>query len=370
MGEPTPALKRTPFYDFHIKSGAKMVDFAGWEMPLLYTGIIPEHEHTRTAASIFDVSHMGRLSFKGKGSEPFLQKICTRNVGKGKPGQSMYSLVCNHQGNVLDDVIVSRYEATDHWGMVCNASNREKLLAWFAQVGMPDIDLEDETGKTAMVAIQGPKAVGLLDSVLPEPVSDLKRYHFEVMRYMMLVQFTVYRSGYTGEDGAEIVCGTTAAGMAVNYLMKGDGEHQLLKPAGLGARDTLRMEAGMPLYGHELTEETDPLSAGLAWAVDLTKDFIGADALRTIHADGLKKKLVGLFIDGPRCVRQGMPITHQGRVVGVITSGAMSPTLKRPIAMAYVDTELSPVGTPLQIDNRGTIMTATVTALPFYKRAK
>jgi aminomethyltransferase len=363
-------LKRTPFYDFHVKSGAKMVDFAGWEMPLLYTGIIPEHEHTRTAASIFDVSHMGRLTFKGKGAEAFLQKVCTRNVGKGKAGQSMYSLVCNAAGNVLDDVIVSRYEGKDHWGMVCNASNREKLLGWFAEVGMTDFELEDETGKTAMVAIQGPKAVGLLDSVLPEPVSELKRYHFEVMRYMMIIQFTVYRSGYTGEDGAEIVCGTTAAGMAVNYLMKGDGEHQILKPAGLGARDTLRLEAGMPLYGHELTEEGDPLSAGLGWAVDLGKEFIGVEALRKIHAEGLKKKLVGLLIEGPRCARQGSAVVQEGRVVGVVTSGAMSPTLKRPIAMAYVEVGASAAGTALGIDARGNVLGATVTALPFYKRGQ
>ena len=269
-----PQLKRTPFYDFHVKAGARMVDFAGWEMPLLYKGIIEEHIHTRTAASIFDVSHMGRLKFTGKNAEAFLQKICTRNISKGKVGQSMYSLVCNEQGKTLDDIIVSR--ADNHWMMVCNASNREKLLAWFNNVGLDNVTLEDETEKTAMVAIQGPKAVGLLDGVLPDPVSDLKRYHFETMRYMMIVQFTVFRSGYTGEDGAEIVCGTTAAGLAMNYLLKSDDEHSILKPAGRGARDTLRLEAGMPLYGHELTEETDPLSAGLNWAVDLSKDFIGA----------------------------------------------------------------------------------------------
>ncbi len=204
-----------------------------------------------------------------------------------------------------------------------------------------------------MVAIQGPRAVELLDSVLPEPVSDLKRYHFETMRYMMVVQFTVFRSGYTGEDGAEIICGNTAAGMAVNYLMKGDGEHQILKPAGLGARDTLRLEAGMPLYGHELTEDGDPLSAGLGWAVDLTKDFIGVEALRKIQAEGLKRKLVGLLIDGPRAARQGMNVMRDGRVVGVVTSGAMSPTLKRPIAMAYVDTGESAVGTALGVDCAG-----------------
>jgi aminomethyltransferase len=361
-------LKRTSFYDFHVKSGAKMVDFAGWEMPLLYRGIIEEHQHTRTAASIFDVSHMGRLKFTGKGAEAFLQRVCTRNVGKGKAGQSMYSLVCNESGKTLDDVIVSRFDS--HWYMVCNASNREKLLGWFAKVGLLNTEIEDETEKTAMVAIQGPKAVDLLDGVLPDPVSDIRRYHFEAMRYMMVVQFTVFRSGYTGEDGAEIVCGTTAAGMAMNYLLKSEGEHAVLKPAGLGARDTLRLEAGMPLYGHELTEETDPLSAGLGWAVDLPKDFIGAEALRAIAGNGPTRKLVGMTIEGQRAARQGMEIRQGGKSIGIVTSGAMSPTLKRPIAMGYVDAALASEGTGLEIDCRGNCLSATVTALPFYKRQK
>ncbi len=199
-----PELKHTPIYDFHIKAGAKMVDYVGWEMPLLYKGIIAEHEHTRTAASVFDVSHMGRLKFTGKGAGDFLNRICTRNVAKGTVGQSMYSLVCNDNGGILDDVIVSRFDK--HWYMVCNAGNREKLFAWFDKQNQmctgPRTDIEDETMKTAMVAIQGPRAVAMLDEVLPDPVSDIRRYHFEQMRYMMMIQFTVFRSGYTGEDGS------------------------------------------------------------------------------------------------------------------------------------------------------------------------
>ena len=365
-------LKRTPIHDFHVKAGAKMVDFAGWEMPLLYKGIIPEHEHTRNSASVFDVSHMGRLKFTGKGAEEFLSRICTRNIAKAKVGQSMYSLVCKEDGGILDDIIVSRFEK--YLYMVCNASNRAKLLGWFDKqikaMGL-SVDIEDETEKTAMVAIQGPKAVEFLDQFLPEPLSSIKRYHFQPMRYMMLVQLNVFRSGYTGEDGAEIVCGTSAAAMAVNFLMKDKaGEHDILRPAGLGARDTLRMEAGMPLYGHELNEDIDPLSAGLSWAVDLTKDFIGVEALRALHTGELKQKLVGLLIEGPRCARQGMTVMKDGNPVGTVTSGAMSPTLKRPIAMAYVESALSAPGTPLSIDLRGNQVNATVTPLPFYKRAK
>jgi len=362
-------LKRTPFYDFHVKMKARMVDFAGWEMPLLYKGIIEEHHHTRTAASIFDVSHMGRLKFTGKNAEPFLQKICTRNLSKATPGQSMYSLVCNDAGKVLDDVIVSRFEK--HWLMVCNASNREKLLNWLAQhVENGNVEIEDETTKSAMVAVQGPKTMELLDHVLPEPVSDIKRYHFEVQRYMMVVQFTVFRSGYTGEDGVEIICGNTTAAMAMHYLMKGDTEHDILQPTGLGARDTLRLEAGMPLYGHELTEETDPLSAGLGWAVDLNKEFIGTEALRKLKASGLKHKLIGLQIEGSRSARQGMTILQNGIPVGTVTSGAMSPTLKKPIAMGYVDAAVANPGTPFTIDCRGNMLTAVSVPLPFYKRPK
>ncbi|HVX84219.1 MAG TPA: glycine cleavage system aminomethyltransferase GcvT [Phycisphaerae bacterium] len=374
-----PELNRTPFYDFHIKSGARMVAYAGWEMPLLYRGIIDEHLHTRTAASIFDVSHMGRLKFTGKGAEEFLQRVCTRNLAKAAVGQSMYSLVCKEDGGILDDVIVSRFDnGGGHWLLVCNAANREKLLAWFDQnKGQTAFSIEDETLKTAMVAIQGPKAVGLLDEVLPEPVSDLKRYHFQVMRYMLMIQFTVFRSGYTGEDGAEIICGTTAASLAMNYLLKSDGEHALLKPAGLGARDTLRLEAGMPLYGHELTEETDPLSAGLDWAVDLQKDFVGADALRRKHdiiqrRSGPFDKLVGLILDGARSARQGMAVTQPagGARIGTITSGAYSPTLKNPIAMAYIRSEEAEIGDKVEVQLSSGFAPATITPLPFYKRPK
>ncbi|MCL2640376.1 MAG: glycine cleavage system aminomethyltransferase GcvT [Phycisphaerales bacterium] len=364
-------LKHTPFNELHKKKHARMVDFAGWEMPLLYKsggGLIEEHNHTRTAASIFDVSHMGRLKFTGKGAEAFLQKVCTRNVSKAVEGQSVYSLVCNEAGKVLDDVIVSRFEK--HWLMVCNASNREKLLRWFSRHVGEGVDIDDETTKSAMVAVQGPKAIELLDSVLPEPVSEIKRYHFVVQRYMMVIQFTVFRSGYTGEDGVEIICGNTTAAMAMNYLMRGDTEHEVLQPAGLGARDTLRLEAGMPLYGHELTEEIDPLSAGLGWAVDLSKDFVGAEALRKLKEEGLRQKLVGLVLDGPRSARQGMPILRDGKTVGIVTSGAMSPTLKKPIAMGYVDIALASPGGAFEIDCRGSVLGATSVPLPFYKRPK
>ena len=354
-----------------------MVDFAGWEMPLLYKdyGILAEHEHTRTKASIFDVSHMGRLRISGDHAEAFLNRMVTRNLSKAQVGQSVYSLLCRPDGGIIDDLILSRFD--NHWLIVCNASNRaavlETLHAGLAQAAGQKVKIDDETMTTSMVAIQGPKAMELLDELLPSPASDLKRYHFEIQRYMMMIQFTVFRSGYTGEDGVEIILGNTAAGMAMKFLAGDSGPHAVLRPAGLGARDTLRMEAGMPLYGHELTTQTDPLSAGLGWAVDLHKDFVGVEALRKIAAEGgPKRKLVGLFIEGPKSARQGMELKASGggAVIGVITSGTTSPTLKRGIAMAYVDAQLATVGTRLEVDLRGSAVPAEVTKLPFFSRTR
>jgi len=365
-------LKRTPFYDFHVSSGGKIVDFAGWEMPLLYRSIVDEHHQTRNSGSIFDVSHMGRLHFTGKDAQAFLNKVCTRNFADQKVGQSRYSLVCNEAGGVLDDVIVSR--DSKHWLMVCNASNREKLNHWFHAVrhnaGL-DFDMADQTESTAMVAVQGPKVIDRLAEHLPVDIKSLKRYSFETGSVMGLIKFTVFRSGYTGEDGVEIVLSAKLAGMAMKMLGSGmDKPNATLKPAGLGARDTLRMEAGMPLYGHELSETGDPLSAGLGWAVDLNKDFIGVEKLREIAAAGPKRKLVGLVLEGKRIARQGTPVVKEGQVVGEVTSGTQSPTLDKSIAMAYVDAAHTAEGTDLVVDLRGTPNAAKVTKLPFYKRTK
>ncbi len=363
-------LKRTPFYDFHVGAGGKLVDFAGWEMPLLYRGIVDEHEQTRRSGSIFDVSHMGRLHFSGKEAVTFLSRVVTRNLSDQKVGQSRYSLVCNEAGGVMDDVIVSRDQK--NWIMVCNASNREKLVKHFVDVRRStglDFDMSDQTDSTAMVALQGPKVLDRVAGVLPADVKAMKRYHFETTS-LMLVKFTVFRSGYTGEDGVEIILPAKMASMAIKALGSGmEKPDATIKPAGLGARDTLRLEAGMPLYGHELTETTDPISAGLGWAVDLTKDFVGAGPLREIAKMGPKRKLVGLELEGRRIARQGTPIIAEGKVVGEVTSGTFGPTVQKSIAMGYVDTDLAAEGTKLSVDLKGTLNAATVVRLPFYKRA-
>ncbi|MBV8781801.1 MAG: glycine cleavage system aminomethyltransferase GcvT, partial [Phycisphaerae bacterium] len=360
------ALKQTPFHSFHTSANAKMVEYAGWEMPIMYRSIIDEHEQTRRSGSLFDVSHMGRIQFKGKDAEKFLSKVLTRKIDDQQIGQSRYSLVCNEEGGVLDDVIVSK--DAKHWFMVCNASNRSKLMKHFGDVRRKldlDFDMIDQTEATAMVAIQGPKVIERVGGMLPVDLANMKRYHFESGSYMMLMKFTVFRSGYTGEDGVEVVLPANVAPMAMKLLAgKMDKPDATLKPAGLGARDTLRLEAGMPLYGHELNETTDPLSAGLGWAVDLSKDFIGADAIRKIKDAGLKKKLIGLELEGKRIARQGAAVKSGDTIVGEVTSGTFGPTVQKSIAMAYVDIAHSAEGTVLDVDLKGTIVPAIVVKLP------
>jgi aminomethyltransferase len=363
-------LKRTPFYDFHVSAKAKLVDFAGWEMPLLYRGIVDEHEQTRRSGSLFDVSHMGRLTFAGPDALPFLDKVVTRNLATQRVGQCRYALVCNDAGGVLDDVIVSK--ADKSWIMICNASNREKLLAHFEAIrrtGAFDIELTDNTESTAMVAIQGPRVIDRLAEILPVDVRSMKRYTFEQSSFM-LIKFTVFRSGYTGEDGVELILPAKMASMAMKLVGNNDRDGATIRPAGLGARDTLRMEAAMPLYGHELTEAGDPISAGLGWAVDLTKDFIGAVPLRQVAETGPKRKLVGLELEGKRIARQGSPVLIDRNVVGEVTSGTLSPTLGKSIALAYVDAADTAEGTALSVDLKGTALPATIVKLPFYKRAE
>ena len=362
-------LKRTSFYDFHQSAGAKMVEFAGWEMPILYRSIVDEHHHTRTSGSIFDVSHMGRLYFSGKDAETFLNAVLTRDISVMKPGQCRYALICNEAGGVLDDVIVSRDKK--QWLMVVNASNREKVVQHFHAVRKArdfDFDLSDQTESTVMLALQGPKVIEKVSAHL-DAVATLKRYQFVTDTLMMLIKYTVSRTGYTGEDGVEIILPARMAGTAMKLLAgKFDRPDAVLKPAGLGARDTLRMEAGMPLYGHELSEQTDPISAGLGWAVTPEKEFIGAAALRKIIADGPVKKLVGLELAGRRIARQGSVVTSQAGA-GEVTSGTFSPTLQKSIAMAYVPAADSAVGTAFKVDIKGDITEAVIVPLPFYKRA-
>ena len=362
-------MLQTPLINFHRDSGAKLVEFAGWEMPVYYEGLIKEHNYTREHASFFDVSHMGRIEFHGHGAADLLEQLNTRRIGDMNVGQCHYSHMCRADGGILDDVIVSRLE--DHFLVVCNASNRDKLLGWWDQqkAGF-DVSIVDRTMETGMVAVQGPEARASMDQLLPFQLSDLKRYHFITGRTYGADYF-VARSGYTGEDGVEVIMPAHLAPTAVHMLLTQSAElGRPVKPAGLGARDSLRTEAGMPLYGHELSEDWDSISAGQSWCVHLDKNFIGKQALQKVKDEGPTKKLVGFEIDSKRTPRPGAPILDNGQHVGFVTSGLASPTLGKVIAMGFVPPSLSEPGTPVEMDLGRTNVPAKVVPLPFYKRPK
>lgn len=365
----TPALTRTPLYDVHMAHGGRMVDFAGWELPIQFTSIVEEHRHTRTACSLFDVSHMGRLTLTGEGGGSLLDRLCTRNLANAEVGRSYYAHMCREDGGILDDLIVSRFE--DHWGIVCNAANRQKIVDWITRhADGTDVSLQDETLGTCMVALQGPRSLEVASTFIDD-LSTLKRYRFRVVNVGPL-RLTIYRSGYTGEDGFELVAPAAfAAAFAPRLLGTPRAPHQVVKPAGLGARDTLRIEAGMPLYGHELSEEVDSLTAGQGWCVDLTKDFIGVEPMRTLKEGGLPRWLVGLELEGRRIARPHNAVRCGDRVVGTVTSGTLSPTLEKSIAMAFVAAEYGDEGRELEVEVAGgKFVAARVVTLPFYRRAK
>ncbi|MFH1419725.1 MAG: glycine cleavage system aminomethyltransferase GcvT [Planctomycetota bacterium] len=363
-------MLRTALYDTHRRLGARLVDFGGWEMPVMYRGVQDEHLHTRMASSAFDVSHMGRLLISGADAEALLQHVCTRNIARLKVGRSGYSHLCNERGGVLDDVIVSRYDS--FFLMVCNASNREKIMAHLQRHAEGrKVTLDDTTQRSVMIAVQGPETMTLFEQHLPIKLEGMSRYGFITGSYMG-TKYSVFRSGYTGEDGVEVVVPSSVGAMVWGFLTRDGGEDRVtVKPAGLAARDTLRLEAGMPLYGHELNEDIDPISAGCKWCVDLEKDFLGVEALRRIHAEGPRRKITGLVLVGKRIARQGAKVFARGGAeIGGVTSGTQSPTLGRSIAMAYVDSDRSVEGEQLEVEIRGERVGAAVAPLPFYKRNK
>ena len=354
---------RTALHDWHVARKARMVPFGGWDMPVQYTGVVDEHVAVRSGAGLFDIGHMARLSFGGPDALEFLEKVFTNSVAGMKLDQVRYGLVCNEDGGILDDVLVYRWPYG--YSMVVNASNRMKILAHFAErsQGMA-VDISDETERTAMLAIQGPNAVAMTKGLFDFDASELKYYYARPTLYCRNGA-VVSRTGYTGEDGLEIIVSNELAVTLAEELI-GRGA----KPCGLGARDTLRLEAAMPLYGHEMNETIDPLSAGLGWAVKFDKgDFFGRAALLAMQANP-KLTRVGLTLEGKRAAREGCPILHDGVVVGTVTSGSYAPHLERSIAMGYVPVELAAVDTPLTIDIRGTSAPAVVVALPFYRRPK
>ena len=361
---------KTALNDFHARMGAKLVDFAGWNMPLSYKSIIEEHNATRNNCTMFDVSHMGRVYVAGPDACTLLDLLCTRHIATMEIGQSRYSHMCKENGGILDDLIVSRFK-DERFLVVCNASNREKIVTWITQhADNKSVEIDDQTRSTAMLAVQGPASVDIADELLPADILKLKRYRFKIGRYMG-VEYVCSRTGYTGEDGFEFILSNASGKLLADALVDPHGPVQgRITLAGLGARDTLRLEAGMPLYGHELHEDVDSITAGQGWCVNLEKEFIGRDAMARVQDQGPKRMLVGLEIEGKRIARQDATIEQNGRTVGAVTSGTTSPTLRKVIAMGFVDAGLSEPGTDLRVDIRGVKTAARVVPLPFFKKPK
>jgi aminomethyltransferase len=369
------ALAQTPLHAWHAAHGGRMVDFAGWSMPVQYGSIALEHHACRRAAALFDVSHMGRLRFTGRDSTRVLDHLLTRRMSDLAPGQIRYSLVTNHQAGILDDVLIYRLHAdgaAPEYQLVVNASNRVKIIDWVANQIPPDADVQlvDRTAETAMIAVQGPRAVALAQSLATGIEIGKLKYYTGGSGTIAGRAALVSRTGYTGEDGCELVVAAADA-LAVWEALLAAGQNQSTIAAGLAARDTLRLEAAMPLYGHELSEEINPVEAGLDFAITLDgRDFIGREAILLFRADPTEPKRVGIELAGKRVPRQGYALRRGGEQIGEVTSGTFSPTLERPIAMAYVRPECAAAGTELEVDIRGSLEKARVVPLPFYRRPK
>lgn len=367
-------LAATPLDQWHRDAGAKMVPFAGYEMPIQYDSIVSEHQACRNSAALFDVSHMGRLRFDGEGSEELLDRLLTRRVTDLPVGGVRYGMICNDDGGVLDDVLVSHLKTpseTRYHLLVVNASNRHKIVEWIKQhlEDFPTVTFSDRTELTAMIAVQGPAAMESCKKLFSFDPTRLSYYQATITDQFAKPAI-VSRTGYTGEDGFELIVRAEEAKRIWENLMMA-GRDAGFQPAGLGARDTLRMEAGMPLYGHELNETIDPISAGLSFACDLEdRDFIGREAIARIKTDGPTKKRIGLLPEGKRPARDGCDVLDlDGNVIGSIVSGGPSPTLGQPIAMAMVDAAHAG-DAEFEIDIRGKRSSAKRTKLPFYRRKK
>ena len=363
---PADLMLETPLHDWHAAHGGRLVDFAGWAMPVQYATITAEHHAVRQAAGLFDISHMGRLRLDGEAAVPLVEQLVTCGVAKLAPGQIRYGLVTNEAGGILDDILVYRLTATELL-LVVNASNREKIAAWIQQhCGAASLEVRDETFQTGMIAVQGPRAAAVLVAAGADNTAGM-RYYRSLSATVAGIPVLASRTGYTGEDGFElIVAADRTAELWAKLLAVGGSTG--LQPCGLGCRDTLRLEAGMPLYGHELSESLDPISAGLQFAVDFTTDFIGRTALTAIATQQPERVRVGLVLDGKRIARENTRLFSGGVEIGQVTSGTFSPTLEQSIAMAYVAASQSDVGNILEADLRGRRETARVVPLPFYKR--
>jgi aminomethyltransferase len=365
---PVLPLKRTPLYERHHALGARLVEFGGWEMPVQYSSIMEEHWAVRTQAGLFDVSHMGEFLVTGQEALSFLQWLVPNDVSRLTVQQALYTQLCLPNGNVIDDLIIYRL-AAQRYLLVVNAANITKDLAWIQEQAQhfAHVSVEDQSTNTALLALQGPNALSILQPLTPTNLQAIRYYHCDTGP-VSGINCLISRTGYTGEDGFELYCATTDAVSLWNALLA-TGKEKGLLPVGLGARDTLRLEAGYCLYGHELDEQTNPLEARLGWTVKFnTGDFIGRTALLRVKEQGPRKLLVGVELLERGIARSGYALYADDRQVGSLTSGAPGLTVEKNIGIGYVEPAYAVSGRQLYVDIRGKRVATQVVALPFYKR--
>lgn len=360
-------MKRTALYSKHLEAKARMIEFGGWEMPVLYTDITTEHKKVRTEVGLFDLCHMGRVSIRGKDAEKLVQKVQTNDVTKIPLNKIRYAMLLFPHGGVIDDILVHR-RASDIF-LVINAGNRDVDIAHLKEIakGM-DVVVDDQSDTLGMIAIQGPKSAAVAKKLVSGIDIDALKYYSLAEGLVNGEKGMVTRTGYTGEDGFELYAPAATLGKLWDQALIA-GKDENIAPCGLGARDTLRLEAGMPLYGHEITAEINPIEADLMFGVRLEKaDFIGLDALKKVNAEGPKRRLIGLKIDGKRIPRQGYPVMIDGKPAGQVASGTWSPLFECAIATALVDTKALETAKTFAVDVRGTAAPAVRVEIPFYKR--
>ena len=359
--------RRTPLNDAHRKLGGRMVDFVGWDMPVQYTSVMAEHEAVRTAVGLFDVSHMGEIEFSGPGALETANKLITNDLSKCADGQAVYAGLLNDQGGFVDDVVAYRF-SPERILIVVNASNKDKDFAWM-QARAEGVKPVDRSDDYAQIAVQGPKAAGLVRRLTSADLSQVGTYRFTEGE-VAGVRCIISRTGYTGEDGFELYCAPGDAVKLWDALLE-EGKPDGVLACGLGARDSLRTEMKYARYGNDIDDQHTALEAGLAWICKLDKagGFVGRDALVKQKAEGVKRKLVGFELKGPGIARHGYPLLKDGQRVGEVTSGTMGPSLKKAVAFGYVPTELSAEGSTFEVEIRGRAVPAVVVKTPFWKRA-
>ena len=356
----TAALKRTPLHEQHVAAGAKLAPFAGWEMPVRYEGVRPEHLAVRSACGVFDVSHMGQIETSGRDAEALLQRLLSNDVSRSEVGGAQYAVICREDGGILDDLFTYRL-AADRYLTVTNAANHERDFAWFARHAAGfDVEVSDAIADHAMLAVQGPEARSIVASLAEGELPP--RMHTATLAVSGM-EMLVCGTGYTGEDGVELLLAPGRAAEAWQAAVAAGA-----RPAGLGARDTLRLEACFHLYGNDMDEHRNPIEAGLGWCCKEETGFIGAEAVAEARERGTEQRLAPFVLTGPGIPRQGNAIVAGGGEVGVVTSGTLSPSLEIGIGMGYVRADLAEPGTEVEIDVRGTRRPARVESKPLYRR--